>query len=146
MLREARKEDVPFIVAMLADDELGRTREQLDDMTPYLIAFDAIAADPHNTQYVWHENGELLGCLQLTVMPGLSQQGAWHAQVEGVRTVSSRRGSGIGKKMMAATMAIARSKGCKQMQLLTSKSRVDAQRFYRNLGFEHSHEGMKAKL
>jgi ribosomal protein S18 acetylase RimI-like enzyme len=79
-------------------------------------------------------------------MPGLSQQGAWHAQVEGVRTVASRRGSGIGRKMMAAIMAIARQKGCKQMQLLTSKSRVHAQRFYRDLGFEHSHEGMKAKL
>jgi len=146
MLREARKEDVPFIAAMLADDELGNAREQLTDMTPYLNAFDQIAADPHNTQYVWDDNGELLGCLQLTIMPGLSQQGAWHAQVEGVRTVSSRRGSGIGRKMMAAIMAIARQQGCQQMQLLTSKSRVDAQRFYRNLGFEHSHEGMKAKL
>jgi ribosomal protein S18 acetylase RimI-like enzyme len=146
MLREALREDVPFIVAMLADDELGKAREQLGDMTPYLRAFDQIAADPHNAQYVWDENGELLGCLQLTVIPGLSQQGAWHAQIEGVRTVSSRRGGGIGKKMMAAIMQVARAKGCKQMQLLTSKSRVDAQRFYRNLGFTHSHEGMKAKL
>jgi ribosomal protein S18 acetylase RimI-like enzyme len=142
-LREARKEDVPSIVAMLADDELGKAREQLSDMTPYLRAFEAIAADPHNAQYVWEENGEVLGCLQLTLIPGLSQQGAWHAQIEGVRTLGARRGSGIGKKMMAA---IARDKGCKQMQLLTSKSRVNAQRFYRNLGFAHSHEGMKAKL
>jgi GNAT superfamily N-acetyltransferase len=145
-LREARREDVPLIVAMLADDELGRDREQLDDMTPYLRAFDAISADPHNTQYVWEENGEVLGALQFTLIPGLSQQGAWHAQIEGVRTVGPRRGTGVGKKMMAAIMALARDKGCKQMQLLTSKSRVDAQRFYRQLGFAHSHEGMKTKL
>jgi len=146
MLREARREDVPLIVAMLADDDLGKAREQLTDMTPYLRALDLIQSNPHNWQYVWDENGEVLGCLQLTVIPGLSQQGAWHAQIEGVRTLGSRRGSGVGKKMMAGIMEIARKKGCKSMQLLTNKSRVDAQRFYRNLGFEQSHEGMKVKL
>ena len=145
-LREATAKDVPLIVAMLADDALGREREQLTDMTPYLRALEAIQVDPHNWQYVWEENGEVLGCLQLTIIPGLSQQGSWHAQIEGVRTLGTRRGSGIGKKMMAAIMQIARDKGCKSMQLLTNKSRVDAQRFYRNLGFAHSHEGMKAKL
>ena len=146
MLREARREDVPLIVAMLADDDLGKAREQLADMTPYLRALDLIQSNPHNWQYVWEENGEVLGCLQLTVIPGMSQPGAWHAQIEGVRTLGSRRGSGIGGKMMTAIMDIARKKGCKSMQLLTNKSRVDAQRFYRNLGFENSHEGMKAKL
>lgn len=146
MLREARREDVPVIVAMLADDDLGKAREQLTDMTPYLRALDLIQSNPHNWQYVWDENGEVLGCLQLTVIPGLSQQGAWHAQIEGVRTLGSRRGSGVGKKMMAGIMEIARKKGCKSMQLLTNKSRVDAQRFYRTLGFEQSHEGMKVKL
>ena len=145
-LREARREDVPFIVAMLADDHLGKGREQLDDLTPYLRALEAIQADPHNTQYVWEENGEVLGCLQLTVIPGLSQQGAWRGQVEGVRTRGDRRGSGIGQKMMVAVMQIARDKGCAQMQLTTNKSRLDAHRFYRNLGFEQSHEGMKKKL
>jgi ribosomal protein S18 acetylase RimI-like enzyme len=146
MLREARREDVPLIVAMLADDDFGKAREQLTDMTPYLRALELIQSNPHNWQYVWDENGEVLGCLQLTVIPGLSQQGAWHAQIEGVRTLGSRRGSGIGKKMMTAIMEIARKKGCKSMQLLTNKRRVDAQRFYRTLGFENSHEGMKAKL
>jgi len=80
------------------------------------------------------------------VIPGLSQQGAWHAQIEGVRTTGARRGQGIGKRMIAAVMAIARERGCASMQLLSNKSRIDAQRFYRNLGFAHSHEGMKVKL
>ncbi len=72
MLREARRDDVPQIVAMLADDHLGRQREQLNDMTPYVRALEAIQADPHNWQYVWDENGEVLGCMQFTVIPGLS--------------------------------------------------------------------------
>lgn len=145
-LREARRDEVPLIVAMLLDDHLGKGREDLSDMTPYLKAFDAIEADPFNTQYVWDENGEVLGCLQLTVIPGISQQGAWRAQIEGVRVSGAKRGTGIGHKMMQAIMAIARERGCVQMQLTTNKVRHDAQRFYETLGFEKSHEGMKAKL
>ncbi len=145
-LREARRDEVPLIIAMLLDDHLGKGREDMSDMTPYLKAFDAIVADPFNTQYVWDENGDVLGCLQLTVIPGLSQQGAWRAQIEGVRVSGAKRGSGIGHKMMHAIMTIARERGCAQMQLTTNKVRHDAQRFYETLGFEKSHEGMKVKL
>ena len=145
-LREARRDEVRQIVEMLIDDQLGKGRETLDDLTPYLKAFDAIAADPFNTQYVWDENGEVVGCLQLTVIPGISQQGAWRAQIEGVRVKASTRGTGVGHKMMHAIEAIARERGCVQMQLTTNKVRADAQRFYETLGFEKSHEGMKKKL
>lgn len=145
-LREARRDEVKPIVEMLLDDQLGKAREDLADMAPYLKAFDAIAADPFNTQYVWEEDGEVLGCLQLTLIPGISQQGAWRAQIEGVRVAGSRRGTGIGHRMMQAVMAIARERGCAQMQLTTNKVRTDAQRFYETLGFAKSHEGMKVKL
>jgi ribosomal protein S18 acetylase RimI-like enzyme len=145
-LREARRDEVRQIVEMLIDDPLGKSREDLSDLTPYLKGFDAIAADPLNAQYVWEENGELLGCLQLTFLPGISQFGMWRAQVEGVRVKGIQRGSGVGKKMMQAVMAIARERGCAQLQLTTNKVRKDAQRFYESLGFEKSHEGMKVKL
>jgi ribosomal protein S18 acetylase RimI-like enzyme len=145
-LREARREEVGQIVEMLLDDDLGKRREDASDLAPYLKGFDAVAADPLNTQYVWEENGELLGCLQLTVIPGIGQRGVWRAQIEGVRVKGSRRASGVGTKMMRAVMAIARERGCGLMQLTTNKVRTDAQRFYETLGFEKSHEGMKAKL
>jgi ribosomal protein S18 acetylase RimI-like enzyme len=145
-LREARRDEVRKIVEMLIDDQLGKGRECLDDLTPYLKAFDAIDADPFNTQYVWDENGEVLGCLQLTVIPGIAQQGAWRAQIEGVRVAGSSRGSGVGNKMMQAVMTIARERGCVQIQLTTNKVRTDAQRFYEALGFEKTHEGMKLML
>jgi hypothetical protein len=91
-LREARRTDVRAIVEMLADDHLGRGREQLADMVPYLRAFEEIAASPNNVQYVWEEDGEVTGCLQLTFVPGLSNQGAWRVIVEGVRTLGARAG------------------------------------------------------
>lgn len=146
-LREARREDIRRIVEMLADDELARGREKLcGDMSAYHAAFDAIAADPNNTLYVWDQDGAAMGCLQLTFIPGISYHGSWIAKVEGVRVDRSLRGFGIGEQMMDAIIEKSRARGCKQLQLTTNRQRIDAQRFYRRLGFEASHEGMKLDL
>jgi N-acetylglutamate synthase-like GNAT family acetyltransferase len=146
-LREARREDIRRIVEMLADDAVAQGREDVSgDMAAYHAAFDAIAADANNTLYVWDEDGAVTGCLQLTFLPGLSYRGSLIAQVEGVRVDRALRGRGIGEKMMAVVAATARARGCKHLQLLTDKRRVDARRFYARLGFAASHEGMKLAL
>jgi GNAT superfamily N-acetyltransferase len=147
MLREARRDDIKRIVEMLDDDALASGREKLGgDMKAYRAAFDIIAADPNNTLYVWDEDDVAMGCLQLTFIPGLSYQGSWIAQVEGVRVDRSMRGEGIGEEMMKSVILKARERGCKHLQLTTDKRRHDAQRFYERLGFVMSHEGMKLKL
>ncbi len=145
-LREATRGDVRRMVELLDDDEIAAGREKLADMAPYDAAFDAIAADPNNSLHVWEEGGKVVGCLQLTFIPGLSYQGAWTAQVEGVRVDRALRGSGIGAKMMEAAAALSRTRGCKVLQLKTDKRRVHAHRFYERLGFVKSHEGMKLGL
>ena len=88
----------------------------------------------------------VVGCLQLTFLPGMSYQGSWIAQVEGVRVDRSMRGEGIGEEMMKFVIAKSRERDCKHIQLMTDKRRTDAQRFYERLGFEMSHEGMKLAL
>jgi GNAT superfamily N-acetyltransferase len=145
-LREATRGDIRRIVEMLDDDEIAKGRENLADMTPYEAAFDAITADPNNALHVWEEGGKVVGCLQLTFIPGLSYQGAWTAQVEGVRVDRALRSSGLGAKMMEAAAALSRARGCKVLQLKTDKRRVHAHRFYERLGFTKSHEGMKLGL
>lgn len=146
-LREARRDDIRRIIEMLADDEVARGRESLSsDLAPYHAAFDAITADPNNTLYVWDEDSAVMGCLQLTFLPGMSYGGRWIAQVEGVRVDRSLRGLGIGEKMMDTIAAKSRERGCKYLQLTTNKQRLDAQRFYKRLGFVMSHEGMKLEL
>ena len=107
-LRAATRGDVRRIVEMLDDDEIAKGRENLADMAPYEAAFDAIAADPNNSLHVWEEGGKVVGCLQLTFIPGLSYQGAWTAQVEGVRVDRALRGSGIGARMIAVAAALSR--------------------------------------
>ncbi len=147
MLREAKRDDIKRIVEMLDDDALSSGRENLvGNMKTYQSAFDAIAVDPNNTLYVWDEEDVAMGCLQLTFIPGMSYQGSWIAQVEGVRVDRSMRGEGIGEEMMKFVIAKSRERGCNYLQLMTNKRRKDAQRFYERLGFVMSHEGMKLKL
>jgi ribosomal protein S18 acetylase RimI-like enzyme len=143
-IRRAVREDVSFIVAMLADDKLGSARERLEDPPPpsYFKAFEALDRDPNIQLVVAEEGGRVVGCLQLCVLPGLSSQGASRGLIEDVRVASDRRSRGIGEQLVGWAVEQSRAKGCKVVELLTHHSRVDAQRFYERLGFQKSHVGM----
>ncbi|MEL6768715.1 MAG: GNAT family N-acetyltransferase [Pseudomonadota bacterium] len=145
-IREAVAADVPAIVALLADDALGQTREAPGDPA-YAAAFEAMTRQDGNTYLVASAaDGGLLGCLQLTVIHGLSRRGMARAQIESVRIAAAARGSGLGRALMEAAIERARAAGCGLVQLTTDKTRDDARRFYEALGFEATHEGMKRAL
>ena len=148
IFRRAAAADLEDIVALLADDELGRRREDPDPpLNPrYIDAFAAIDADRNQFLAVVEEGGEIVGCLQLSFIPGLSRLGLWRGQIESVRIASSRRGGGLGKRMFEWAIDECRKRGCEIVQLTTDKSRADARRFYEQLGFVASHEGMKLAL
>jgi GNAT superfamily N-acetyltransferase len=147
-LRDARREDVPAIVRMLADDTLGASREVTIEPLPnaYYVAFDALARDPNNRLLIAERDGETVGTLQITFIVGISRRGAKRALIEAVRVAAPYRGKGFGEEIIRAAIDIARQNGCAMMQLTTDKSRKDAHRFYERLGFVASHEGMKLML
>ena len=146
--RDARIDDLPAIIAMLADDDLGKSREQVgDEIAPcYLTAFEDMQRGPYNRIIVAERDGKIVGCLQLTVISGLSRQGARRALVEGVRVASAARGRGIGEKLMQYAIAEARAADCKLLQLTSDKRRTRAHEFYERLGFAQSHLGFKLEL
>jgi ribosomal protein S18 acetylase RimI-like enzyme len=144
--RRARIGDVPAIVALLADDAIGSVREDAAPPGRYDAAFAAIAQDANQYLAVAEQAGQIVGCLQLSFIPGLSRQGAWRGQIEGVRIASGHRGAGLGAQMLAWAIATCRDRGCDIVQLTTDKRRTDAIRFYEKLGFRPSHEGMKLTL
>ena len=146
LFREAVRADLPAVIALLADDELGRTRDHAVVDETYERAFDDITTDPRNELIVLDDDGEIVGCMQLTYIPGLSRHGAQRSQIEGVRVRSDRRGERLGEKMITWAIEQARERGCALVQLTTDRSRVDAHRFYARLGFVASHEGMKLAL
>jgi len=144
--RNARADDLPAIVALLADDALGATRESAADLAPYREAFAALTAQKGNAIIVGDDKGEVVACLQLTIVPGLSRRGATRAFIEGVRVASSRRGQRIGEAIVEHAIGKARAAGCRLAQLTSDKSRTDAHRFYERLGFKATHIGMKLEL
>jgi ribosomal protein S18 acetylase RimI-like enzyme len=146
-IRRARRDDVGAIVTMLADDAIGRARERIEDPLPasYFEAFDRVDRHPNLELVVAEEQGIVVGCLQLCILPGLSSQGASRALIEDVRVASHRRGRGIGEQLVQWAVAEAR-KSCKLIELLTHHTRVDAQRFYERLGFQRSHVGMTIRF
>jgi GNAT superfamily N-acetyltransferase len=148
-LRAARREDVPAIVALLAADQLGATRDGVRDeadLAAYLSAFDVIDADPAHILVIAELAGQLVGTMQLSFLPGLARRGSLRAQIEAVRVADGTRGSGLGAAMMAWAIDESRRRGCGLVQLTSDKSRADAHRFYQRLGFVPSHEGMKLAL
>ncbi len=146
VIRAARDEDVPGIVALLIDDPLGAQRESTVDLKPYRAAFARIVADPNQLLVVMERDGEVIGTQQLTFIPGMSFQGAVRAQIEAVRVRADLRGGGLGTRLIEWAIDEARRRGCYLVQLSSNNIRRDAHRFYTRLGFEASHTGFKLKL
>lgn len=144
IFRTATRRDLPAVLALLADagDERAAVTEAHER------AFAAIEADARNEMLVLAEaeNAAVLGCLQLTYIPGLGQDGQDRALVEAVRIRADRRGGGLGAELMRLAVERARERGCGLVQLTSNKQRADAHRFYERLGFARSHEGFKLAL
>ncbi|MET8894701.1 GNAT family N-acetyltransferase [Streptomyces albogriseolus] len=145
-IRPATIDDVPAIVAMLADDPLGAQRESPDDLAPYLTAMERLRADPHQHLVVAVREGLVVGTLQLTIIPGLSRCGATRSVIEGVRIHADERGSGLGSRLIEWAIGTSRREGCQLVQLTSDNTRTDAHRFYERLGFTASHVGFKLAL
>jgi ribosomal protein S18 acetylase RimI-like enzyme len=148
LFRTATRDDLPAMIAMIADDQLGQARDDarlpLDQR--YVDAFAAIERDPNQMLVAVKQAGIVVGCFQITFIPGISRRGAWRGQIESVRVDRAKRGAGLGPAQFAWAIAECRRRGCDLVQLYTDKSRKDAHRFYERLGFKASHEGMKLAL
>ena len=145
LIRKAISTDLSAIIEMLADDALGKTREDcsLPLRQEYLQAFDAISRDQNQELLVMCMGEEIVGSLQLTFIPSLSFLGSLRAQIEGVRIKSSCRDQGLGRVLLEDAIRRAKARGCHMVQLTTHASRGRAKQFYESMGFQASHVGMK---
>jgi len=144
--RRSTAADIPAIVAMLADDPLGATRESPGDLSPYETAFAAIDANPNQLLVIADCGGEAVGTAQVSFIAGLSHRGMTRAEIEAVRIRADRRGTGLGSAMIRWCIAEAARRGCGMIQLTSNASRTEARRFYERLGFTASHTGFKLAL
>ncbi|WP_275004767.1 GNAT family N-acetyltransferase [Promicromonospora iranensis] len=145
IFREAERDDLERIVELIADDAAAARRTGSYG-EPHGTAFEAIAASPDNELVVAEADGEVIGVMQLTFIPGISRNGASRLLVEAVRVSRELRGRGIGRLLMEHAHERGRARGCVLAQLTSDKQRPEAHRFYRSLGYDQSHEGFKLPL
>ncbi|MFZ6657536.1 GNAT family N-acetyltransferase [Undibacterium sp. TJN19] len=146
-IRRAVKQDLPRLLELIADDDLGKNREGVgSDDACYVEAFDRITADDNQFLMVAEMDGRVIAMQQVTLIPGLSRKGSTRAMIESVRVDGYLRGQGIGHWFIEQAIQLARERGCQLVQLTSDKKRLQAHRFYGSLGFIASHEGFKLQL
>jgi GNAT superfamily N-acetyltransferase len=140
--------DLPFIVGLVAADQVGGSAEAWEPGTAprYETALRAIDADPNNELFVATLADRPVGTFQLTYLPGIMRGGMWRGLIESVHIIPDERNKGLGRQMMRWAIERCRARGCGLVQLTSNKHRLDAHRFYQMLGFEQSHEGFKLFL
>jgi GNAT superfamily N-acetyltransferase len=148
LVRQARKDDLPALVAIFAADALGGHGDTTDAeaFADYVRAFTAIEASPDQTLYIAERGGEVVGTFQTMLTTTLTGRGSSAMIIEAVQTRSDMRGQGIGARMIEFAIAEAKGRGVRLVQLTWNAIRKDAHRFYERLGFKPSHLGFKMAL
>jgi GNAT superfamily N-acetyltransferase len=129
--RLATQEDLPEIVRLLADDELGSQREKCEEPMPesYYVDFEQIHNDLNHQLVVAELDSMVIETFHLMFLPSISYQGGLRAQVESVRVDRKYQNQEIGSAMMLWAIERAKERG--------------AHRFYERLGFKGSHLRLK---
>ena len=145
VFRKAVAADLPFIIGLYVEDAVIKTDDDpasaMDQ--PYLDALAAIDADPNQMLAVAELDGERVGTIQITFIPGLNRRAMWKGLLEGVHISAAHRNKGLGAELIDWALAQCKSRGCGMAQLTSNKQRLDAHRFYERLGWKKSHEGFK---
>ncbi|MES2097574.1 MAG: GNAT family N-acetyltransferase [Pseudomonadota bacterium] len=146
--RDAVEADLPTIVRMLADDQIGGRRDAASEpLDPaYAAAFAAIDGDPNQRLIVAEMGGAIVGTMQLSYLPGILNRGAWRGQIEAVRIAADHRSLGLGAALIGWAVGQCRERGCYMAQLTSNNDRQAAHRFYERLGWKKSHAGFKLYL
>ncbi len=145
IFREAEVGDVPAIIALLREDDLGASRE-IAPVTDYEAAFGTLTLQPQTGLIVGARDGEVVAFYQLTTVDGLSHCAMRRGNIEDVRVAANLRGQGIGHTMMDDAATRARALGCGMLQLVAHNTRHATQKFYLSVGFTASHVGFKRSL
>ena len=146
--RKAIIADLPRLIELLLQDELGATRESKSSALHenYIKAFHKIDSDPNQYLMVVENDDEIIGTCHLSLMPSLTFIGSTRMQIEAVRVAGKHRGQKIGRWMFDQAISYAKAMDVSIIQLTTNKKRTSAKHFYEKLGLTASHEGMKLYL
>jgi ribosomal protein S18 acetylase RimI-like enzyme len=138
--------DLPNIIGLLSDDVIEENQRVRHVLESHEEAWRSLLRSPENVPLTaWNEQ-ELVGYVQLTIIPILGRGGGIRAQLEDLRVLTECRRSGIGRKLIARAKELAVQKGATAVQLTVDSRRSAAMLFYEALGFKPTHVGFKLTL
>jgi GNAT superfamily N-acetyltransferase len=97
--------------------------------------FTSILATPGLHLFVLAEDAAIVATTYLNLVPNLTRGGAPYAVIENVVVDADRRGTGLGKQIMAATLQAAWDAGAYKAMLQTGSRTPSTHAFYRRCGF-----------
>jgi GNAT superfamily N-acetyltransferase len=144
----AQPDDLPAMINILADDSLGGHGDVWNEANAaqYREAFAQIVTNSEMELLVARQNGVVLGLLQMVFIRGLTDGGSLKASLHSVFVSAQARGQGVGAALVSGAENRARLRNARFITLVSNKKRLDAHRFYRNLGYAQGHEGFKKVL
>jgi GNAT superfamily N-acetyltransferase len=105
-----------------------------------------ILSEPSRTVLVAELRNQVVGTLDLIVVPNLTSRGSPWAIVENMVVAEAHRREGVGQALMGEVMSRVRQAGAYKIQLLSHRGRAGAHAFYTALGFQASAEGFRLYL
>lgn len=107
------------------------------EVEPALAAatYQEILASPHLDIYLLDDEGTIVGTAYLNTIPNLTRGASPYAVIENVVVTPERRGSGLGKQLMAGMLSVAWQAGCYKAMLWTGSSSPAVHGFYERAGF-----------
>ena len=94
-----------------------------------------ILGSPGLHLFVLELDGAVVASTYLNVIPNLSRSASPYAVIENVVVEESRRGTGLGRQIMADTLRAAWDAGCYKAMLMTGSRNPATHGFYRACGF-----------
>lgn len=141
-VQPARRSDLSAILSLLG--ELGRPSSASSGGATREAALAILGRD--DTAVLLARRGdEVVGLACVLVLPRLGH-GRPEARLLDLVVTEGARSEGIGRVLVDAAVQFARERDCRILRLECGKWRVDAQRFYRRLGFESKGEDMQLSL
>ena len=131
MIREARKDDLPELLAVYHAVEKTPSK----DSEEAAAIFERLLQDQHYHIIVAEEEGKVVSTCTCIVVPNLTGGQRPYALVENVATLPQWQRKGLASACMRKAKEIAEITGCYKIYLTTSSKDEAVWRFYERLGY-----------
>ena len=132
MVREARREDLDAVLNLY----LCLHETSVPEPTEHLSAvWEQILSDENHHLIVCEVDGEIVSSCVCVIIPNLTRNVRPYAFVENVVTHSAHRGKGYAARCLDWAKAVAESRNCYKMMLLTGSKEQKTLDLYARAGY-----------